>query len=97
MTAYDAQGQIFIGVECLTRAYEGVGWAWVHRFFNLPVVRPLANSLYPVVARNRYRMPQWPIAWIFESAARRAAERAARRSARCTQEHCELDDHDIRS
>ncbi|MGB3068578.1 MAG: DUF393 domain-containing protein [Ottowia sp.] len=87
----DARGQVFIGVDCLTRAYEGIGWAWVHQLFSLPVVQPLAQRLYPVIARNRYRMPQWPVAWFFESAARRAAERAARRSERCAEGQCGID------
>ncbi|MGE8317894.1 MAG: thiol-disulfide oxidoreductase DCC family protein [Comamonas sp.] len=88
----DAQGQVFIGVECLSRAYQGVGLPWVHSLVNLPVLRPLLQRLYPVVARNRYRLPQWPIALVFEVAARRAAERAARRAERCAQGRCDMDD-----
>lgn len=86
----DARGQVVIGVECLTRAYEGIGWAWVHRFFSLPLIRPLAERSYAVIARNRYRLPQWPVAALFESGARRAAERAARNSERCREGRCEI-------
>lgn len=87
----DAQGQVFTGVECLSRAYQGVGLPWVHSLVNLPVVRPLARRLYPIVARNRYRLPQWPIAWIFEVAARRAAVQAAHRAKQCAQGRCDID------
>ncbi|MET4579668.1 thiol-disulfide oxidoreductase DCC family protein [Ottowia thiooxydans] len=89
----DAQGRVFVGVDCLARAYEGIGWTWAPGVFKWPVIHSLANRLYPVIARNRYRMPKWPVVWILESAARRAAERTARHSARCQGGRCDLDDH----
>ena len=88
----DAQGQVFVGVECLSRAYQGVGLPWVHHLAQLPLLRPALHRLYPIVARNRYRLPQWPIAWIFEVAARRAAQQAARRAERCAPGRCDVND-----
>ena len=86
----DASGQLFTGVECLTRAYQGVGMDWVRDTVNLPGLRQLAHGLYPWVARNRYRIPQWMVAWVFEIAARRAARAAVARSQACQAGRCDL-------
>ena len=87
-----ADGTVYTGVECLTRAYLGIGWAWVPQLVNLPGVATAARLLYPVIARNRYRLPQGPIVWVFElglrRAARRHAQQAAARSAGCADGAC---------
>ncbi len=90
-----ADGTVYTGVDCLSRAYLGIGWAWVPQLINLPGIASVTRLLYPVFARNRYRLPQAPVVWIFEQAMRRAArrhaEQAAARSAACANGKCELD------
>ena len=74
---------------------DGIGWAWVPQLINLPGIAHATRLLYPVFARNRYRLPQAPVVWIFEQAMRRAArrhaEQTAARSAACASGSCELD------
>ena len=90
-----ADGTVYTGVDCLTRAYLGIGWAWVPQLINLPGLRHVAHALYPVVARHRHRLPQAPVAWVFEMALRRAAQhharQAAARSAACANGACSID------
>ena len=90
-----ADGTVYTGVDCLSRAYLGIGWAWVPQLINLPGIASVTRLLYPVFARNRYRLPQAPVVWIFEQAMRRAArrhaEQTAARSAACASGSCELD------
>ena len=90
-----ADGTVYTGVDCLTRAYLGIGWAWVPQLINLPGLRHVAHALYPVVARHRHRLPQAPVAWVFEMALRRAAQhharQAAARSAACANGACSTD------
>lgn len=90
-----ADGSVYTGVDCLTRAYLGIGWAWVPQLINLPLVAGAARKLYPVIARNRHRLPQGPVAWVFEMALRRAARhharQAAARSSACANGACDID------
>lgn len=92
-----ADGQVYVGVDCLTRAYLGVGWAWVPRLAGLPLVADALDKLYPLLARNRYRLPLAPMAWVLEQGlqctVRRQARQAAARSAACARgsDACDID------
>jgi len=92
-----ADGQVYIGVDCLTRAYLGVGWAWVPRLAGLPLVAGALDTLYPLLARNRYRLPLAPMAWVLEQGlqctVRRQARQAAARSEACARgsDACDID------
>jgi predicted DCC family thiol-disulfide oxidoreductase YuxK len=90
MHAQDAAGRIYTGIEAFRVAYGAVGLPLVSGVLGLPVVAQLTARAYPVLARNRHRLPRWLIAPLFEHASRRAAERAARRSAACAGGACEL-------
>lgn len=85
--AQKADGSVIKGVEVFRMAYEAVGLGWVTAATRWPVIGPLADRVYPVLARNRHRLPRPLVALLFETAARRAAERAAERG-RCTQDTC---------
>lgn len=74
-----ADGRVLKGVEVFRLAYRAVGLGWVVEPTNWPVLGPLADKLYPVVARNRHRVPRFVSHLLFETAVRRAAERAALR------------------
>jgi len=85
-----ADGTVVRGVEVFRLAYTAVGLPGVARALRLPVLRGLAERSYPLLARNRHRIPHWLVGWLFETAIRRAAERSAR-TARCTPEgECRL-------
>lgn len=92
-----ADGQVYIGVYCLTRAYLAVGWAWVPQLAGLPLVAGALDQLYTVIARNRYRLPLAPMAWVLEQGlqctVRRQARQAAARSAACASgsDACDMD------
>jgi DCC1-like thiol-disulfide oxidoreductase len=74
-------GAWLIGVPAFEALYARLGLPRVAAALRQPLVARAAAVLYPVIVRNRHRLPRAPIRWLFEQAARRAAIRAA--SARC--------------
>ncbi|HIV70508.1 MAG TPA: DUF393 domain-containing protein [Candidatus Aquabacterium excrementipullorum] len=87
--AVQADGQVIRGVEVFRRAYGAVGMGWVTAPTAWPVLRQWADRAYPVLVRNRYRIPHWVVAALFEGPTRRAAERAAQR-AQCRDGSCTI-------
>ncbi|MDA8444051.1 thiol-disulfide oxidoreductase DCC family protein [Paracidovorax valerianellae] len=87
--ARQADGGLLRGVAVFRAAYEAVGLGWVTAATRWPVIGPLADKVYPVLARNRYRLPQWLVQGLFERASGAAARRAAAR-------HCKPDDDQCR-
>jgi predicted DCC family thiol-disulfide oxidoreductase YuxK len=81
--ARTADGRIVKGVEVFRLAYAAVGLEWVSFAMRLPVLGGVLDRAYPVLARNRHRLPRRLVAAVFEGPWRRAAERAA--AARCDQ------------
>lgn len=77
--AQTADGRVLRGVEVFLHAYRAVGLGWIVEPTRWPVLGGLADRLYPMVARNRHRVPRFVSHLLFETAARRAAERAAER------------------
>ena len=88
MHARTASGQWLSGVAAFEVAYAAVGLAWVMAPARIPLLRAGMNALYPVVARNRYRVPGWVIRTFFGKALRRAAERAGQHHA-CRHDACD--------
>jgi predicted DCC family thiol-disulfide oxidoreductase YuxK len=84
--ARTADGRILKGVDVFRLAYEAVGLGWASTAMCLPVLAPLADWAYPMLARNRHRIPRRLVGLLFEGAVRRAAERSA--SARCDSSTC---------
>lgn len=64
------------GVNTFVAMYEAVGLSWVARSLSSPGLQPLADRLYPWVARRRYLFPRWLAHLVFETAMRRAAQKA---------------------
>ncbi|QTD46734.1 thiol-disulfide oxidoreductase DCC family protein [Ottowia testudinis] len=81
MHARTADGRLLRGVPAFELAYEAVGLTTVSTALRAPVLRPLLNALYPVIARHRQRLPRPLVQLIFGRALRRAATQAA--SCRC--------------
>jgi len=86
MHGLTADGRVLRGVEVFRLAYSAVGIPQVEALTSLPLIAPLSERLYAVIARNRHRLPRRLIGWIFETGLRRAAERASR--ARCEARQC---------
>ncbi|MBW8721530.1 MAG: DUF393 domain-containing protein [Polaromonas sp.] len=84
--ARTADGRVLKGIEVFRLAYEAVGLGWVSAAMRMPLLRPLAEWGYPVLARNRHRIPRGFVRLLFEGAVRRAAERSA--LARCDGGSC---------
>ena len=57
MHARRADGQVVTGVEAFRLAYAGIGVHWVDFVTRLPLLKQLAEWGYPVLARNRYKLP----------------------------------------
>lgn len=87
--ARKANGEVVKGVEVFRLAYTAVGLGWVTAPTSWPVLHWLADKAYPMLARNRHRIPRWLVATLFEGTTRRAAERAAQR-AHCKDKTCQL-------
>ena len=85
--AVDAAGRVYVGIDTFRAAYAAAGLPWVGAMLGLPLVSGLARRAYPVLVRNRYRLPGWLVGTLFE----RAARRAQRRSAACRDGACSLD------
>lgn len=85
--ARKANGEVVSGVEVFRLAYGAVGLGWVTAPTTWPVLGWLADKAYPVLARNRYRIPRGLVTRVFEGMVRRAAEQAAQR-AHCTDKAC---------
>jgi predicted DCC family thiol-disulfide oxidoreductase YuxK len=86
MHGHWAQGEWLRGVPVFEAAYSAVGLPQVSRVLHHPLVRPMAEVLYPVVARLRHRIPAWVAQRLFGTALRRAAQVAAK--ARCDGMQC---------
>lgn len=81
-------GRWLIGVDVFIAMYEAVGLSWVARALGWRWLRPLADSCYPYVARNRQRLPRWLAQVVFGRTLRRAALRAA--SSPCADGACDI-------
>jgi predicted DCC family thiol-disulfide oxidoreductase YuxK len=83
-----AQGQWLIAIPAFEALYRALGLHGVAAVLRQPLLARLAERIYPVIVRNRHRLPLGPIRWLFERAGRKAAERAAAR--RCDSGDCKL-------
>ena len=92
MHGLTADGRVLRGVEVFRLAYSAVGIPQVAALTSLPLIAPLSERLYRVVARNRHRLPRRLITLMFETGLRRAAERAAQQ-AHCDDKRCETPRH----
>jgi predicted DCC family thiol-disulfide oxidoreductase YuxK len=81
-----ARGQWLIGVPAFEALYRVLGLPGIAAALRQPLIARVAARLYPVVVRNRHRLPKAPIHWLLERAGRRAAKAAAAK--RCDATTC---------
>jgi predicted DCC family thiol-disulfide oxidoreductase YuxK len=80
MHARRGDGTLVAGVEVFRLAYEAVDLGWIVLPLRSPLLAPLLDRLYTLVARNRNRFPDWCSALLFGHASRRGECR----NGRCT-------------
>ncbi|MEN9844293.1 MAG: hypothetical protein RLZZ612_2122 [Pseudomonadota bacterium] len=85
---HTADGRWLIGVDAFSLLYRRLGLPWVARALDAPVLRPLAEWLYPVVAEHRQRIPRWVARLVFERGAHQAATQAHARAQSCADGVC---------
>jgi len=71
-------GRLVDGIEVFRLAYEAVGLGWLVRPLAWPILAPMLDRAYMLVARHRNRVPHWCSALMFGHASRCGACRAAR-------------------
>ncbi|SEM45609.1 Predicted thiol-disulfide oxidoreductase YuxK, DCC family [Variovorax sp. YR750] len=74
----DAEGRVHVGVPAIRICRSAVGLSSGSFLLDLPVVAPLADRAYALLARNRYRIPRW------------LATRLAGRVARSCDDNCRI-------
>ena len=82
MHAQRADGTVIKGVDVFRLAYRAVGLDWVAAGLEWPLLRTIADRIYPWVARHRHQFPRWLSRVLFETAIRRAAHPAANSTCR---------------
>lgn len=55
----DHKGQLKVGMDALRAAYALVDRGYWLNWTNWPIIRPIADQLYVLVARNRQRISHW--------------------------------------
>ena len=55
----DAEGRVHVGVPAIRICRAAVGLSSGGVLLDLPLVAPLADRAYALLARNRYRIPRW--------------------------------------
>lgn len=55
----DADGRVRVGVPAIRACRTAVGLSSGGMLLDLPLVAPLADRAYALLARNRYRIPRW--------------------------------------
>ena len=57
--ALHADGTVLRGMPALRLMYRECEGRRLHRIWNWPLLRPLADRFYPLLARHRYRLSRW--------------------------------------
>lgn len=55
----DAEGRVHVGVPAIRICRAAVGLSSGGMLLDLPLVAPLVDRAYALLARNRYRIPRW--------------------------------------
>ncbi len=60
----DENGNWYTHMDANRLMYQTVGSKWA-TILALPIIKPLADAIYPIFARNRYYIPRWMTRLIF--------------------------------
>ncbi|MDK1288447.1 thiol-disulfide oxidoreductase DCC family protein [Pseudoalteromonas umbrosa] len=54
--ALDEQGGLLLGLDVTHRAWQLVGMGWLYAPLRWPLIKPIADQVYLLFAKNRYRI-----------------------------------------
>ncbi|KZN47828.1 thiol-disulfide oxidoreductase DCC family protein [Pseudoalteromonas luteoviolacea] len=54
--ALDEQGGLLLGLDVTHRAWQLVGMGWLYAPLRWPFIKPIADKVYLLFAKNRYRI-----------------------------------------
>ncbi|KZN59825.1 hypothetical protein N473_02615 [Pseudoalteromonas luteoviolacea CPMOR-1] len=54
--ALDDKGLLLLGLDVTHRAWQLVGMGWLYAPLRWPLIKPVADKLYLMFAKNRYRI-----------------------------------------
>ncbi|MBQ4811403.1 DUF393 domain-containing protein [Pseudoalteromonas luteoviolacea] len=57
--AIDKEGNLILGLDVTHKAWQLVGMGWLYAPLRWPVIKPVADQLYLLFAKNRYRISYW--------------------------------------
>lgn len=57
--AMQDNGKMLIGLDALHKAWQLIGKGWLYAPSRLPVIRWIADRVYVMFARHRYRISYW--------------------------------------
>lgn len=73
MCLQDSNGNWYTHMDAVRMLYKTAEVKWAGFLF-LPVVKQMGDFVYPYVARNRYKIPNWVIKLIYGKAVMQACE-----------------------
>ena len=86
MHVQTADGLWVIGVPAFRLIYAGVGFKFVADWLDRPYIKRLMTHAYPLIAKNRHRIP----GWFAEVWVNWLAKQAQRRSQSCANGQCKI-------
>lgn len=86
----DSQGAWIKGVAAFELIYRTVGLSAIANFWGGRYTRPLAERVYPWIARHRQALSRTGLHLLYAAWGRYAARRAYQRSQKCSQGQCSL-------
>lgn len=69
----DNQGRWYTHMEAVRMLYKTAGMTWA-KWLYLPGIKQVGDWVYPMVARNRYRIPNWLIKRLYGGAVTKVCE-----------------------
>ena len=86
----DSQGAWFKGVASFELLYRTVGLSTIANFWGGRYTRPLAELLYPWIARHRQVLSRTGLHLVYEAWGKCEARRAYKRSRKCHKGQCSI-------
>lgn len=60
----DNQGNFYQGMNAIRLLYKTANMP-MHQILYLPIIKQISDFLYPIIAKNRYKIPKWLIKVIY--------------------------------
>ncbi len=86
----DSKGQWHIGVEAFEIMYRKAGLKRMAAMWGHPLIKPVAQKIYPWIVRNRYLLSKIGMVQILGLWGKVAARDAEKRAGRCKEGKCSI-------